>query len=327
MKYTFRTPEELLAEDSFITYLQSGNEAGQDFWKKWQLESPENAFLAAAAKRIYEDSVIHENISAEKMAQTEENFVKAIFHPIKKLVPFYKNKKVLSIAAAFIFIIFTALIYYVSGSKETKLQTAKGELSQKVLPDGSEVTLNAKTKIEYSKNWQTGTTREVWLEGEAFFHVAKTPQKSRFIVHAGNCDIIVTGTKFNVVNKKGITQVLLDEGSVTLQTKDGKEINMKPGDFAEVKNNAIQKETVAREKVLAWKDHKLVFDNTTLEDAVAMINAQYDTHITIADSSIAQTTITGILPNDNLDVLLSSLEATMNFKVVRNNDQIFITKP
>ncbi len=327
MKYSFRTPEELLAEDSFIHFLQAGNESGQEFWKKWLLESPENAALAAAAKKIYEDTVIPENISAEKMAQTEEKFVQAIFHPVKSLAPFYKNKKLLSLAAAFILIIFTALIYYVSGPKETKLQTAKGELSQKILPDGSEVILNAKTKIEYSKNWQTGSTREVWLEGEAFFHVTKTPQKSRFIVHAGNCDIIVTGTKFNVVNKNGITQVLLDEGSVTLQTKDGKEINMKPGDFAEVKNNDIQKETVAREKVLAWKDHKLVFDNTTLEDAVAMINAQYDTHITIADSSISQTTITGILPNDNLDVLLSSLEATMNFKVVRNNDQISITKP
>ncbi|MFZ1798367.1 MAG: FecR domain-containing protein [Chitinophagaceae bacterium] len=327
MKYSFRTPEELLAEDSFIHYLDTGNESGQDFWKKWLQESPENVRLAAEAKKIYEDTVIHENLSPVKMLHTEERFVQAIFHPVKKLVPFYKNKKVLSVAAAFILIIFTALIYFVSGPTQTKLQTAKGELSQKVLPDGSEVTLNAKSRIAFAKNWQTGTTREVWLEGEAFFHVAKTPQKSRFIVHAGNCDIIVTGTKFNVVNKNGITQVLLDEGSVTLQTKDGKEINMKPGDFAQVKNNDIQKETVAREKVLAWKDHKLVFDNTKLEDAVAMINTQYDTHITIADSSIAQTTITGILPNDNLDVLLSSLEATMNFKVVRNNNQIFITKP
>ncbi len=327
MKYTFLTPEELLAEQSFINYLQTGNEAGQDFWKKWIAESPENAQLAASAKKIYEASVLQENLSPKKLAATEDKYVQAIFHPIKNLAPFYKNKKFLSLAAAFILIIFTALIYFISGTKDTHIQTSKGELSQKILPDGSEVTLNAKSSLAFSKNWKSGSTREVWLEGEAFFHVQKTPQKSTFIVHAGNCDIIVTGTKFNAVNKNGITQVLLDEGSVTLQTKDGKEIKMKPGDFAEVKNNDIQKEAVEREKVLAWKDHKLVFENTSLEDAVAMINDQYDTHIKITDSSILQTTITGILPNDNLEVLLSSLEATMNFKVERKDNQISITKP
>lgn len=101
----------------------------------------------------------------------------------------------------------------------------------------------------------------------------------------------------------------------------------KPGDFAEVKNNDIQKEAVERIKVLAWKDHKLVFDNTTLEDAIAMINEQYETNIKIADSSILKTTITGILPNDNLEVLLRSLEATMNFKIERKDNEISITKP
>lgn len=327
MKYTFLTPEELLAEQSFINFLQTGNEAGQDFWKKWIEESSENAQLASTAKKIFDASVIRENLSPENLAKAEEKFIKNIFHPIIQLNPFYKNRKFLSIAAAFILVIFTGLIYFLSETKETHIQTSKGELSQKILPDGSEVTLNSKSRIAFSKNWKTGSTREVWLDGEAFFHVQKTPQKSTFIVHAGNCDIIVTGTKFNVLNKNGITQVLLDEGSVTLQTKEGKEIKMKPGDFAEVKNNDIQKEAVERIKVLAWKDHKLVFDNTTLEDAIAMINEQYETNIKIADSSILKTTITGILPNDNLEVLLRSLEATMNFKIERKDNEISITKP
>ncbi|MBS1730889.1 MAG: FecR domain-containing protein [Bacteroidetes bacterium] len=327
MKSTFHSPEELLSEDSFLAYLQSGKQPDHDYWVAWQMESPENAALAAEAKKIYVEAVISETICNTKMAEAEAKFIQAIFHPVKKIVPFYKNKKFLSVAAAFILALGTAFILFTAPSKETKIQTAKGELSHKILPDGSEVILNATSKLKFSSNWHSGTTREVWLEGEAFFHVAKTPQKTHFVVHTGNCDIIVTGTKFNVTNIGGVTQVLLDEGSVTLQTKDGKKINMVPGDFAEVKNNAIQKEKAEKEKILAWKDHKLVFDNTPLEEAIKQINAQYDAHIIIADSSISQTTITGILPNDNLEILLNSLEATMNFKIVRNNDQISIIKP
>ncbi len=54
--------------------------------------------------------------------------------------------------------------------------------------------------------WKEGTSREVWLKGEAFFHVSKTPTKARFIVHTERFDVVVTGTQFNVMNRAGKDQ-------------------------------------------------------------------------------------------------------------------------
>ncbi len=91
-------------------------------------------------------------------------------------------------------------------------------------------------------------------KGEAFFHVKKTADHRRFVVHANHFDIIVTGTQFNVVNRDDKTNVMLTEGSVTIKKDDGEEIKMKPGDFVELDNNRFIKKEEKKENVLAWKE-------------------------------------------------------------------------
>ncbi|WP_431215534.1 hypothetical protein ACQ86N_13075 [Puia sp. P3] len=56
-----------------------------------------------------------------------------------------------------------------------ELHTAYGEVRESRLPDGSSVVVNADSKLVFSQGWEDGKDREVWLTGEAFFHVAKTP--------------------------------------------------------------------------------------------------------------------------------------------------------
>jgi ferric-dicitrate binding protein FerR (iron transport regulator) len=186
------------------------------------------------------------------------------------------------------------------------------------------VVVNADSKIVYSPGWKDGKDREVWLTGEAFFHVSKTPLKSRFIVHANHFDIIVTGTQFNVTNRRDKANVMLQEGSVTLQTDEGKELKMLPGDFVEYKNAALEKRPVKDDSVLAWKDHKLVFDNTPLRELIQIIREHYGVSISTANDAVGDSKISGILPNDNLDVLLQALETTGDFEVLRQGDSIII---
>jgi len=184
--------------------------------------------------------------------------------------------------------------------------------------------MDANSRIRYKGDWSEGKDREVWMDGEAFFHVRKTPEHSLFIVHLSDMDVIVTGTQFNVINRHGAESVLLQEGRVILRNKKGEQLPLVPGEFVSFKEDLWQKKTVEPDSLMAWKDQKLVFNSTPMRDLVALVNDHYDVHLQLADSSIADSTISAILPNNNLDVLLQALDATAEYEVSRNGDQITI---
>ncbi|MBV4358622.1 FecR family protein [Pinibacter aurantiacus] len=231
-------------------------------------------------------------------------------------------------ASAAAIILAVAAIWMFTGTKSNSIQTQYGEVSAKVLPDGSEVTLNAHTSISYGKGWQEGNEREVWLKGEAYFHVKKTPQKSRFIVHTDRFDIIVTGTQFNVINRDGKTSVLLNEGSVTIKGKDGKEIKMVPGDYVEMKDNAPEKTPLPNaNSVTAWKDKKMLFENTSIENVAKMIEETYGMKVQVEPSASTKTPdgVSGVMSNENLDVLLQALQLLyVDLSIEKKEDTIII---
>jgi len=81
---------------------------------------------------------------------------------------------------------------------------------------------------------------------------------------------------------------------------------------------------VKQDSLVAWKEQKLVFDKTPLRDLATIINDQYGVHIKLAEESIGDSTISAILPNNNLDVLLQALKATSEFDVIKDGDSITI---
>ncbi|MBS1660315.1 MAG: FecR domain-containing protein [Bacteroidetes bacterium] len=204
--------------------------------------------------------------------------------------------------------------------------TPYGEIRKAKLPDGTTIIANANTRLTYPVEWQEGGDREVWLEGEAFFHVQKTPSKSRFIVHMGRFDIVVTGTQFNAVNRIDRASILLQEGSVILKSPDLEEMALRPGDFAEFLNGRLTKRSVKADSCVAWKDRRLFLDNTPLSQLIQIIKEQYGTEVHRPEGS-TEKTVSGILPNDNLDVLLRALELTGDFKIIHENDKIIIKDP
>jgi len=207
------------------------------------------------------------------------------------------------------------------------IATQYGEISRSVLPDGTEITLNAHSRIEYGKQWSSGKDREVWLTGEAFFHVKKTPEHDRFIVHTDHFDVIVTGTQFNVVNHANEAGVVLKEGSVTVHGTNGQDLKMLPGDLVDLKGGELVKQTVNPEDIIAWTDNKMNFDNTPISEVIKMIQEHYGVKVTVSDPSLLTHTLIGIFPNDNLNVLLKALEATKEFKVSRDGDNVVIQSP
>jgi transmembrane sensor len=315
--------EDLLCDESFLSWYFKTDEHAMRKWEQWMADNPGNDHRVRQATDLLRSLHLAEaEMTSGHISHAEVLLLKKIRRAGKRTgaqVISLRRKWWMAAAG----VIALAIAAYSIAQYRPGLHTVYGEVKNNRLPDGTEVVVNADSRVTWSSGWKDGKDREVWLAGEAFFHVRKTPQKSRFIVHADHFDVIVTGTQFNVVNRQGKANVMLQEGSVTLQM-EGKELKMTPGDFVEYSQDQLVKRTVKQDSVIAWKDHKLSFEGTPLKQVAAIIKEQYGVNVRLADEAVANRTVTGIMPNENLDVLLRSLEATAEFQVIRQGDEIII---
>ena len=321
--------EDFLTDESFVNWYFKSNEKDVLEWNQWIKGNPSAHSMIREAVAIF-DSV---KINDTKISQAQVVAAEARLMANDKLNPRKKNStqaftqtRWLKYAAAIIMLLISGIVVRSILFSRAKINTEFGEIKSKILPDGSEVLLNANTQLTYSEHWKQGEDREVWIKGEAFFQVTKTPNKTRFIVHASQFDIYVTGTRFNVMNRDDKSNVLLQEGQVILRREEGKDIVMAPGDFLEFNDDHLQKKRVNAETVTAWKERKINFDNTLLSDAVELIRQHYGVTVRLEDENLGRLRLTGILPNDNLDVLIEALAALNEFRVIKNKEGIEISK-
>jgi len=327
---------DLLSDDSFLAWHFKTDPLQVQQWDQWIAGHPESRELVKLAvsaldllrmqeKELPDGQItLAESLLLQKVHELEDGEVEsALVFSKPPVVRFSKRMRWMA-AASVLFLVVAAYGSYRWLSPNPEVKTTYGEVKGQQLPDGTEVMVNADSRIVYSADWKDGKDREVWVNGEAYFHVRKTPMKSRFIVHTNHFDIIVTGTQFNVVNRGDRTNVMLKEGSIILHMGNGKDLKMVPGDFVEYNTAQLEKKSVKSDSVLAWRDHLLVFDNTPLRELVRIIKEHYGVNVILAGDSTSYKTITGMMPNDNLDVLLQTLEATTDFEIVRDGDTITI---
>lgn len=334
MPKIYETIEDVLTDDLFIAWY-----AGQDLQKvkEWENRLGSDPVLrtlaAGAAGFMNQLSITEKTVSGQQITEALQRLNTRLDQtesiPVVQVQPgSYKKRWWMAAAAVAVLFLGAAAFYFYSApsvSKKSAYVTPYGQLQKYELPDGSIVTLNANSTVKISDDWNDKKDREVWLKGEAFFKVRKTTAKNRFIVHTNDLDVIVTGTQFNVINRGNKTSVLLTEGSVTILAKDGKKIMMKPGDFVEFDNNVLQQKEVNPENVTAWTDRKMVFDFTPMEKAAKMIEEIYGVEIELADDKAKGIVLAGVMPNDNLDVLLQSIESSQNCIINKDGARIIIT--
>ena len=328
MAKNFQNVEEMIADETFQAWYYRNNPIQVETWGKWMESNPgQSALVQQAVEWMNELKVKESPVSEDQTTGAYEKLAQRLDEEGGAKVRFMTRRKWWLSAAAAVLLIATGVIFLKTSTSQPSLGTQYGEISTKLLPDGSTMMLNANSTAKLSESWDGNMDREVWLQGEAFFHVKKMPNKKRFIVHTNELDVIVTGTQFNVWTRDNKTSVLLTEGSVTIQTADGKETKMVPGDFVEINNSTLEKKKVNQESILAWKESRLIFDNTPMQEVARIIHEHYGVNVVITDRSLDTKPIIGILPNDNLDVLLQSLEATNDFKITRKENEISISKP
>ncbi len=321
MSKDYRDPEDLLSDDSFLSWYFGSGREGSGFWDRWVAGDAGRQELVNRAVAMLDAIRLREKgISPSELQLAEATMWRRM--PTTAIKGGFGLRWIA--AASILLVLICGMIVLRLKPGRQQFATGNGEITVKALPDGSEVTLNANSRLRYASNWRDGADREVWIDGEVFFHVRKTIQRSRFIVHAGRFDVIVTGTKFDVVHKMGRNDVLLQEGSVVIHPLAGTDIDMLPGELVSWDSNHLRKTSMRKDSVLAWKQHQFVFDRTPLSTVVDMIKDQYGVSVKLDGPGIADSSISGIMRNDNLDVFLQALENTSDYQVIRDNGAITI---
>jgi len=328
MSKEYREPEDFLSDESFLSwYFEAGDDAS---WESWIAGAPERRELVDRAVAILEATRMREKPLSAAQVQRAEAVLEQRIDALENAETTRAKpgriiyRRWMAAAVVLVLVGIGLVVARMLPVRQSQLASGYGEQLSQQLPDGSEVTMNANSRLHYFPNWKDGIDREVWIEGEAFFHVRKTPMKSRFIVHTDEFDVVVTGTQFNVVNRNGKDNVLLQEGSVIVHPRTGEDMHMVPGDFVQWSGNELKKTPARLDSLTAWQQHQLVFDKTPLSKVSAIIEEQYGVKVTLQDPTIGDSTISGILPNNNLNVLLQALETTSDFDVTRDGGNILI---
>ncbi|WP_179412344.1 FecR family protein [Mucilaginibacter sp. E4BP6] len=216
----------------------------------------------------------------------------------------------------------------------TELKTNNGSIAKIRLADGTLVTLNTLSTLTYPKNF-TGKTREVFLNGEAFFDVAKD-HSHPFIVHTNQSDIQVLGTAFDIKSYKNDPQfeATLFRGSIQATLKDNPTIKviLKPTDKLLIQHTSysLTKETYFDDSntlniETAWMNNKLVFKNEPFEQLANSLERKYGNNIIFKNDLLKSIKFTGEFEKEDINQILLSLQIVtrFNYKISGNNIYIF----
>jgi Fe2+-dicitrate sensor, membrane component len=236
----------------------------------------------------------------------------------------------------------------------------KGSRSFITLSDGSTVWLNSGTKLRYPSNFGK-ESRDLYLEGEAYFVVAKNPDMP-FRVKTSDVWITAIGTAFNVkaYSDEGVIETTLEKGEVRIDELDESKMKvesapvfLKPNQKAVyIKsnknlsvNNTVQKSPVPSNEPVnkiktnplrvdsyvdtklttSWKDSRWIFKSEKLIKLAPILERRYDITVTFRDSVLSSYKFTGILKEESLEQVLKAicLAAPIRYEIMHNQVLFF----
>lgn len=227
-----------------------------------------------------------------------------------------------------------------SGSQEesmNKVIVSYGKKSMIVLSDGTKVWLNAGSQLTYPAVF-LNKDRKVTLIGEAFFDVAKNPQRP-FIVSASDLSVQVLGTRFDIsaYPEDKVIQTVLEEGKVNLKYSGNGIFNrenvveMNPNQMVVYDKSLgeASSEMVDVSKYVSWKDGMLEFDKVDLGRALMPVERFYNVKIHLSEPEIGTYKLSGKLdlkdePEEVLNVI--KLTVPIDWQRKSNGDFIIVKK-
>lgn len=222
------------------------------------------------------------------------------------------------------------MIYYFSPRNGMlEVSVAYGEQKRLILPDSSEVWLNAGSTILYPETF-ANDKRLVTLDGEAYFSVKKDTA-SPFIVEASQLSVKVLGTRFNVKaysNDEKITTTLIN-GKVEVGVYSQSPHILKPNEQLtyDKKSSNVHISVIDTNDTNCWMVGKLVFTNASAGEIFRTLERHYNTTIdNTANIPASKRYTVKFLKNENLNEILNILKDIIGFDYQQHEKKIILTR-
>lgn len=226
--------------------------------------------------------------------------------------PLFSRKQFLRIAAVIALI---ATSYLFLDNRDTSIHTDIAQKENFLLPDESEVNLNAKSSIVFNKKkWDN--KRYLKLDGEAYFKVKKG---STFKVETPIGDVTVLGTQFNVFARDNQFKITCYEGLVSVSFNN-EEIKVPAGNYVSIENNELVVNAPFALNAPTWVNNESSFENILVKDVILELERQYP--IKVNTELKINKRFTGSFTHTNLNVALRSICDPLQLDFTIANDVV-----
>jgi len=250
----------------------------------------------------------------------------------EKMIPGKKFQvtRSLRIAASIIIIMglaFTGLYIGLTNSgknNENIILTDAGQKNVRVdLPDGSTVYLNRNSSITYPDKFDS-QSRTVKLEGEAYFDI-ESDKTRPFTVNAGDADVTVLGTSFNVNTGNNRVEVLVTSGEVLLKSHAGEEsVTLEQGDLGLLSDQAASRRLNDDPNYLSWKTELLVFEGDSLGKVIKDLKRVHNINIETENDEIRKLRVTSVFDNQSHETIIRIICTTFNLEYYKEGDKYIL---
>lgn len=291
-----------LNEDIIIRYLENRC-SEEDFVliNEWMKESDENAGELFRMEEIYQLGKFpfeEENL----VVRAERRLGRRLEQENQKKQEVFKLRSVLRYAAAIVGVMVLAagLAYWFRNKAEELVvaSAAHGQVREMLLPDGTKVWLNQSSVLKYPRAFE-GKERHVYLDGEAYFEVARNHEKP-FMVKSPAMDVRVLGTSFNIKCRpdNSFAETTLIEGEVEVKDKSDKgRITLLPGQKAVLNRvtGRMQVKQVDPKMEIVWHNDLIPFEKSSIFQIAAALERFYGVKIILSPDVDSTNTYSGVL--------------------------------
>ncbi|HEX9980368.1 MAG TPA: FecR domain-containing protein [Flavobacterium sp.] len=249
----------------------------------------------------------------KNFAATQEKFRRKEKVKIVRTLPLYRYAAV----AAMLVVLFGLYQLFIFSNT---IETGFGELSEVHLNDGSEVTLNARSKLSFPSLFRYNRTLK--LAGEACFDVKKGRP---FTVETPQGNVSVLGTRFNVISRSDFFEIICFEGKVQVNN-DKESVVLTKGNAVRFYHGKVEKWDTTQQNLPLWMSGESGFRNTPLEFVIGNLENQYNYSIEYP-TALGQTRFTGTFTHSDITTALKSVCIPLNLKyTVTDNRKIVISE-
>lgn len=219
--------------------------------------------------------------------------------------------------------------FFKAGSNTIAIVNKTRQVRKHIFPDGSEAWLNPGTRITYAKDDFNADSRDVSLEGEAFFEVTHDASRP-FYVHGESVKVKVLGTSFNVRANKGEAEyeVSVVTGKVSVTADKGREVMLLPHQQAvfKVASGELVSEAVpdVAGKAPLWQPVSLTFSDAKLGEVVQRLEDKFDVKIRLENPNLENCRVKATFDQNRLSEILEMTMQIVDANYVMQNDEIVI---